>query len=124
MTGFCQIQPSARCRRPLLGAQHGRRPGHIKKKHRPIDGYRTDVVETTPAGGSARCSSGGPCTCTAPRLVAKIANAEYPAEPSQQMGPAAALYRAEPGAKVPRTVRRRRGTGSNPPISQTTSTDR
>ncbi|MFF1931429.1 hypothetical protein ACFVYB_25415, partial [Streptomyces sp. NPDC058228] len=98
---------------------------YIKKKHGPIDGYRTDVVETTPADGSARgwarCSSGGPCTCAVPRLVAKIANAEYPAEPSEQMSPAAALFRVECRACSRRYDGPWCQTGSSPLVNQTTS---
>ncbi|MFD5063829.1 competence protein CoiA [Streptomyces sp. NPDC058394] len=101
---------------------------YIKKKHGPIDGYRTDVVETTPADGSARgwarCSSGGPCTCAVPRLVAKIANAEYPAEPSEQMSPAAALFRVECRACSRRYDGPWCQTGSSPLVNQTTSPDR
>ncbi|MFD7020995.1 hypothetical protein [Streptomyces sp. NPDC059928] len=69
---------------------------HIKKKHQPLEGYRTAIVETlpsSPAGQRSR-SAGGACRCVAPQLVGQIANAEYPAEPSDQMGPAAALFRA------------------------------
>ncbi|MFF4283184.1 competence protein CoiA [Streptomyces kronopolitis] len=70
---------------------------NIKKRARPLDGYRTAVVETAPAAstGGRRPSGRGPCDCAVPQLVAKIHNAEYPAEPSEQMGPAAALFRAE-----------------------------
>lgn len=34
------------------------------------------------------------CTCPQPQLVAKISRAEYPAEPAEEMGPAAGLYTA------------------------------
>ncbi|MER7394486.1 competence protein CoiA [Streptomyces sp. NPDC000151] len=59
---------------------------NTKKRHRPIDGYRTAFVEAPAARA---------CTCAVPRLVAKIHNAAYPAEPSDRMGPGAGLFRAE-----------------------------
>lgn len=67
---------------------------NIKKKHRTIDGYRTEYVETS-VTGPARAWGNRSCTCATPQLVAKIQNAEYPAEPSDQMGPAATLFRAQ-----------------------------
>jgi hypothetical protein len=92
---------------------------NTKKKHRPIDGYRTDFVETPPPGGPVV----GSCTCTAPQLVAKIHNAEYPAEPSEHIGPAAALYRTECracGGKYEQPWRRT----SNTPINRTIRLER
>ncbi|MBD3575263.1 competence protein CoiA [Streptomyces sp. KD18] len=68
-----------------------------RTKHKPIDGYRTDFVDAPPSGpaGSPRriVSNAHTCICTAPQLVARIRNAEYPAEPSDQMDPAATLFR-------------------------------
>ncbi|CAL9666335.1 IS110 family transposase [Streptomyces sp. Tu 3180] len=64
------------------------------EKHRPVDGYRTDFIET-PVDGPAHVWGARSCTCTTPQIVAKIQNAEYPAEPSEQMGPATALFRAQ-----------------------------
>lgn len=84
---------------------------NIKKRHRPLDGYRTDIVTST---GGRRPSGRGPCACAAPQLVAKIQNAEYPAEPSEQMGPAATLFRAECRACGRRYVGTWRRIGSAP----------
>jgi len=67
---------------------------NIKKKHRPLDGYRTEFIET-PLVGPDRARGSRTCTCAVPRLVARIQNAEYPAEPSEQMGPTATSFRAE-----------------------------
>lgn len=70
-----------------------------RAKHEPIDGYHVDSVGT-PGSSAARSgprvsSSERSCACTNPQLVARIKNAEYPAEPSAQMGPAAALFRPQ-----------------------------
>lgn len=88
-----------------------------RTRHTPIDGYQADFVDAPPTG-SARpphiSSDALTCTCIAPRLVARIQNAEYPAEPSGQMDPAAALFRAQCracGGKYDRPWRR---TGSAP----------
>jgi competence protein CoiA len=88
LAGLLLIFPSKADQRRFENA------ANIKKKHRPIDGYRTDFVET-PVGGPARAWGARSCTCATPQIVAKIQNAEYPAEPSEQMGPAATLFRAE-----------------------------
>lgn len=66
------------------------------RSKRPASGWRTDCVEAPPARRTPTRtrSRQGPCTCTAPQLVVKIGRTEYPAEPSEQMGPAAALFRA------------------------------
>ncbi len=65
----------------------------------PIDGFRTDFVDappTVPTRSHPRVSSNAlACNCTNPQLVARIQNAEYPAEPSDQPDPAAALFRAQ-----------------------------
>ncbi|MEV6699261.1 hypothetical protein AB0M68_19105 [Streptomyces sp. NPDC051453] len=78
----------------------------MRTKYRPVDGYWTDFVDGSASGGrtSGRLSpaSGRPCSCTSPQLVAAIQNAEYPAEPSEQMGPAAALFRVKCRLCVPR----------------------
>lgn len=61
-----------------------------RTKYKPIDGYRTDFVDSPPSGPASsrpRASSPRACTCTTPQLVARIQNAEYPAEPSDQNGP-------------------------------------
>ncbi|GGU82448.1 hypothetical protein GCM10010211_55550 [Streptomyces albospinus] len=85
LAGLLLIFPSKTDQRRFENA------ANIKKKHRPIDGYRTDFIESS-ADGAAGTRS---CACTTPQLVAKIHNAEYPAEPSEQAGPATALFRAE-----------------------------
>ncbi|MDX2963319.1 hypothetical protein [Streptomyces acidiscabies] len=67
-----------------------------RTKYTPVDGYRTDFVDAPPAGPARSLPPTSPapaCTCTTPQLVARIQNAEYPAEPSAQMGPATALFR-------------------------------
>src|SRR5204862_281665 len=64
-----------------------------RTKYTPVDGYRTDFVDAPPAGPARSLPPTSPapaCTCTTPQLVARIQNAEYPAEPSAQMGPATA----------------------------------
>ncbi|MFF6903304.1 competence protein CoiA family protein, partial [Streptomyces hydrogenans] len=70
-----------------------------RAKHIPIDGYQAESVGAPPPGAASSrpriSSSAHTCTCTAPHLVARIKNAEYPAEPSDQMGPAAALFRPQ-----------------------------
>ncbi|MDQ8707568.1 competence protein CoiA [Streptomyces sp. LHD-70] len=70
-----------------------------RAKRRPIDGYQTGFVGAPPSGPARPrphiSSSVLICTCTTPQLVARIQNAEYPAEPSDQMGPAAALFRPQ-----------------------------
>lgn len=97
-----------------------------RTKYKPIDGYRTDFVDSPPSGPARSrplTSSAPACTCTTPQLVARIQNAEYPAEPSDQMGPATALFRAvcrACGGKYEKTWRR---TGSTP-INQTRHPER
>ncbi|WP_318205830.1 competence protein CoiA [Streptomyces sp. SCL15-4] len=88
LAGLLLIFPSEADQRRFLNASN------IKKKHWPVDGYRTDFVEA-PVGGLGRAWGTRICACATPQLVAKIQNAEYPAEPSEQMGPATALFRAE-----------------------------
>jgi hypothetical protein len=87
LAGLLLIFPSKADQRRFENA------ANIKKKHRPIDGYRTECVET-PVTGPTRAWGSRSCTCATPRLFAQIQNAEYPAEPSDQMGSAAALFRA------------------------------
>ncbi|BDH14271.1 hypothetical protein [Streptomyces hygroscopicus] len=68
-----------------------------RTKYQPIDGYQTGFVDGPPPGpararpGRSHARAG---TCSTPQLVATIHDAEYPAEPSDQMGPGAALFRA------------------------------
>ncbi|MFM9607151.1 competence protein CoiA family protein [Streptomyces niveiscabiei] len=70
-----------------------------RTRYQPVDGYRTTFVEAPPAGPAPSSRPPAPrtpaCACATPQLVARIQNAEYPAEPSARMGPAAALFRAE-----------------------------
>ncbi|MFI2458174.1 competence protein CoiA [Streptomyces sp. NPDC019539] len=98
-----------------------------RAKHKPIDGYQTDFVDAPPSGPARsrpRISSiVHICTCTTPQLVAGIQNAEYPAEPSDQMGPAAALFRPQCracGGKYEKPWRRT----SSTPISRTSRSER
>ncbi|MFF7249990.1 competence protein CoiA [Embleya sp. NPDC008237] len=62
-----------------------------RAKHWPVDGFRTDSTDADPPNIPHR---DGTCTCAVPQLVARIARIDYPAEPSEQIGPAAALYLA------------------------------
>ncbi|MFJ8762062.1 competence protein CoiA [Streptomyces cyaneofuscatus] len=70
-----------------------------RTRHTPIDGYQTDFVDAPPTSSARSHPHISPraltCTCIAPQLVARIQNAEYPAQPSDQMDPAAALFRAQ-----------------------------
>ncbi|MFF1400450.1 competence protein CoiA [Streptomyces sp. NPDC058287] len=94
-----------------------------RTKYKPVDGYRIDFVDGSPSSGRSSPASGQPCSCTSPQLVAAIQNAEYPAEPSEQMGPAAALFRAKCrlcGGKYERPWRRT----SSAPIDRTSRTER
>ncbi|MER6145694.1 competence protein CoiA [Streptomyces sparsogenes] len=96
---------------PSEASQHRfENAANTKKNHRPIDGYLTDLVETPPTGAAGA----PPCTCSAPQLIAKIHNARYPAEPSEQMEPAAALFRTECRACGRRYTRPWRRIGSDP----------
>ncbi|WP_240512595.1 competence protein CoiA [Streptomyces griseoruber] len=113
LAGLLLIFPSTADQRRFENASN------IKKKHRPIDGYRTEFVET-PVAGAARAWGSRACTCATPRLVAKIHKAEYPAEPSEQMGPAATLFRAQCRTCGSRYEKPWRRTGSTP-INQTSS---
>ncbi|MFD0242045.1 competence protein CoiA family protein [Streptomyces decoyicus] len=70
-----------------------------RRRRVPIDGWYTDFLADLPA--QALAPSGAKahhrrkpeeCTCPQPQLVAKISRAEYPAEPAEEMGPAAGLY--------------------------------
>lgn len=54
-----------------------------RTKRKPMGGYRTDFVDSRP------------CACTTPQLLAKVSGIEYPAEPSDKMSTASALYQAE-----------------------------
>ncbi|MFD4763986.1 hypothetical protein ACFWOJ_35700 [Streptomyces sp. NPDC058439] len=90
---------------------------NIKKKHRTIDDYRTEYVETS-VTGPARAWGSRSCTCATPQLVAKIQKAEYPAEPSDHMAPAAALFRTQCRTCGGRYEKPWRRTGSTP-TSQT-----
>ncbi|MFC5143458.1 competence protein CoiA [Streptomyces aureoversilis] len=103
LAGLLLIFPSKDSQRRFENA------ANIKKRHRPLDGYRTDVAEFVPAS-----SSTAPCTCPVPQLVARIHNAEYLAEPSEQMEPAAALFRAECRACGGKYERPWRRTSSKP----------
>ncbi|MGV9454570.1 competence protein CoiA family protein [Streptomyces sp. NPDC003635] len=87
LAGLPLIFPSEAAQRRFENA------ANIKKKHRPLDGYRTDYIDSPPAG-EARAWGGRSCICNHPRLVAQIHNAQYPAEPSDHMGPATAVFRA------------------------------
>ncbi|MEU1940983.1 competence protein CoiA [Streptomyces sp. NPDC020125] len=110
LAGLLLIFPSKADQRRFENASN------IKKKHPPIDGYRTEFLDT-PVTGAGRAWGSRSCTCATPRLVAKIHNAEYPAAPSEQMGPAATLFRAQCrtyGGKYDKPWRR---TG-NTPIKQ------
>ncbi|MGY1548280.1 competence protein CoiA family protein [Streptomyces sp. MN6] len=113
LAGLLLIFPSRADQRRFENASN------IKKKHRPIDGYRTEFIETPLTGaGAARAWGGRSCACATPRLVARIQNAEYPAEPSEQMGPAATLFRAQCRTCGGRYEKPWRRTGSTP-INQT-----
>lgn len=111
LAGLLLIFPSEADQRRFENASN------IKKKHRPIDGYRTECVET-PVTGAARALGSGFCACATPQLVAKIQNAEYAAEPSEQMAPAAAFFRARCRACGGRYEKPWRRTGSTP-LNQT-----
>ncbi|MEU3278835.1 competence protein CoiA [Streptomyces antibioticus] len=93
-----------------------------RTKHQPIDGYRTDFVDAPPPSRATRprprIASAHACTCTTPQLVARIQNAEYPAEPSDQMGPAATHFRAQCRACGGKYEKPWRRTG-NTPINRT-----
>ncbi|MBV9025599.1 MAG: competence protein CoiA [Streptomycetaceae bacterium] len=115
LAGLLLIFPSEADQRRFENA------ANIKKKHRPIDGYRTEYVETT-GPGPVRAWGGRVCTCAVPRLVVQIHNAEYPAEPSGQMGPAAALFRARCRTCGGRYDKPWRRTGSTP-INQAPHSD-
>lgn len=110
LAGLLLIFPSKADQRRFENA------ANTKKRHRPIDGYRTEYVET-PVTGTTRTWGGRVCTCATPRLVAQIQNAEYPAELSDQMGPAA-LFRAQCRACGGKYEKPWRRTGSTP-ISRT-----
>lgn len=110
LAGLLLIFPSEADQRRFENASN------IRKKHRTIDGHRTEYVEI-PAAGPARAWGGRSCFCATGRLVAQIQNAEYPAEPSDQMGPAAALFRAQCRACGGRYEKPWRRTG-NTPISR------
>ncbi|WP_234021957.1 competence protein CoiA [Streptomyces sp. Amel2xE9] len=91
-----------------------------RTKYQPIDGYQTDFVDAPPSG-PVRARPPRPtitrpstCTCATPHLVARIQNAVYAAEPSEQMGPAAALFRVECRACGGRYEKPWRRTGSTP----------
>ncbi|MFE3502975.1 competence protein CoiA [Kitasatospora sp. NPDC059160] len=88
LAGLLLIFPSKAAQRRFDNATN------IKKKHRPIDGYRTEILGA-PEGGPGRSWGRRTCTCATPQLVATIQNAQYPAEPSEQMGSATALFHAE-----------------------------
>ncbi|MET9206802.1 competence protein CoiA family protein [Streptomyces bacillaris] len=75
-----------------------------RRRKMPIEGYRTEHMEA-PGGEKAepaesraaapRCRrAGAPCACPDPQLLVTISRRQYPAEPSSQMGPSAALYTA------------------------------
>lgn len=89
-----------------------------RTRHTPIDGYQTDYVDAPPTGSAGShpriLSTALTCTCIAPQLVARIQNAEYPAEPSGQTDPAAALFRAQCRACGRKSDRSWRRTGSTP----------
>ncbi|MCL6734985.1 hypothetical protein [Streptomyces neyagawaensis] len=116
LAGLLLIVPSKADQRRFENASN------IKKKHRPIDGNRTECVETAVAGATRAWGSRS-CTCATPRLVAQIQNAEYPAEPSEQTGPAATLFRAQGRTCGGRYEKPWRRTGSTP-IDQTSSSEK
>ncbi|MEU5415746.1 competence protein CoiA [Streptomyces clavifer] len=93
-----------------------------RTRHTPIDGYQTDFVDAPPTGSAGShpriLSNALTCTCIAPQLVARLQNAEYLAAPSDQMDPAAALFRVQCracGGKYDRPWRRT----SSTPVSRT-----
>ncbi|MFC9238593.1 competence protein CoiA family protein [Streptomyces decoyicus] len=72
-----------------------------RRRRVPIDGWHTDFLADLPAQALAlsgakahRRRKPEGCSCPQPQLVAKISRAEYPAEPAEEMGPAAGLYTA------------------------------
>ncbi|MGW7018393.1 competence protein CoiA family protein [Streptomyces decoyicus] len=72
-----------------------------RRRKVPMDGWQTDFMTDPPAralvpyGAKAhRRRKPEECSCPQPQLVAKISRAEYPAEPAEEMGPAAGLYTA------------------------------
>jgi hypothetical protein len=62
----------------------------------PMGGYRTATVELPgrPTPPRLRPAGPRPCACEAPRLAVRTPFGDAPAEPCEQMTPAAALYRA------------------------------
>ncbi len=72
-----------------------------RTKYKPLDGFRTDFVSTTRADSAALTQSRPErpavtqCGCAVPQLVAEIEDGEHPAEPSERLSPAAALYSAK-----------------------------
>ncbi|MFI1189349.1 competence protein CoiA [Streptomyces californicus] len=68
-----------------------------RTQHTPINGYRTDYVDAPPTGSTTPQPRISPstCNCTDPQIIARIQNAEYPAEPSDQLDAAAAHFRTQ-----------------------------
>ncbi|MFI1569145.1 DNA alkylation repair protein [Streptomyces sp. NPDC020490] len=70
-----------------------------RRRKVPIDGWHMDFIADPPTpipapSGARRRRTAEESTCPQPQLVAKISRAEYPAEPADELGPAAALYTA------------------------------
>ncbi|MFJ9855660.1 competence protein CoiA family protein [Streptomyces sp. NPDC101150] len=78
-----------------------------RRRKAPIDGWRMEHIQASPAGkaGTASASApraalphprrtGGPCCCAEPELTAIIQGRPHPAEPAEQMTPASAVYTA------------------------------
>ncbi|MFH9728684.1 competence protein CoiA [Streptomyces sp. NPDC017254] len=107
LAGLLLIFPSKADQRRFENA------ANIKKKHRPVDGYRTEFLDS-PVAGDGRSWGDRSCTCATPRLVVKVQNAEYPAEPCEQMEAAAAFLRVQCRSCGGRYERPWRRTGSTP----------
>ncbi|MFG2840787.1 competence protein CoiA [Streptomyces zaomyceticus] len=109
LAGLLLIFPSKADQRRFENA------ANIKKKHRPVDGYRTEFLEIPVAGaGVGRAWGARSCSCAVPRLVVKIENAEYPAEPCEQPSAALAFLRARCRSCGGRYEGAWRRTGSTP----------
>ncbi|MGC3002983.1 competence protein CoiA [Streptomyces sp. G35A] len=95
------------------------------RRKRPAGGWKTDCVQAPPPARRTPARTrtrNGPCTCTAPQLIVKIGRIDYPAEPSETMGPAAALFRAQCRVCGGRYEKPWRRTGSTP-INRTSRTE-
>ncbi|MFD3556858.1 competence protein CoiA [Streptomyces goshikiensis] len=78
-----------------------------RRRKVPIDGWRMEHLSEATSGTTGTAAvpaprrahpgprpSGGPCSCTKPELTAVIMGQPHPAEPSEQMTPASAVYTA------------------------------